>query len=88
MLNLTNTRILQLFCISILIITFTYTENIIASSEATPKTYYIATNGNDNNPGTIAKPWHTINYAANNSIVKPGDTILIREGTYNESVKQ
>jgi len=43
-------------------------------------TYYIATNGNDLNPGTQALPWRTIQHAADN--VNAGDTVLIKAGTY------
>lgn len=47
-------------------------------------TYYVATNGNDANPGTLSQPWHTIQKAANT--VTAGDTVYIRAGTYNEKV--
>lgn len=50
--------------------------------------YYVSPNGDDDNPGTINKPWQHINYAASSSIIKPGDTIYIRGGTYNESIEQ
>jgi hypothetical protein len=51
------------------------------------KTYYVALNGNDSNPGTIDKPWRTINYAtSNNSSVSAGDTILVQPGTYTELI--
>ncbi len=46
--------------------------------------YYVSTTGSDSNPGTLAGPFRTIQTAAN--IVSPGDTILIRGGTYIESV--
>ena len=46
--------------------------------------YYVAKGGNDQNPGTLDSPWLTIQHAAEN--LTAGDTILIREGTYHESV--
>ena len=46
--------------------------------------YYVATNGSDQNPGTLDEPWLTIQHAATN--LAAGDTVLIREGTYHESV--
>jgi hypothetical protein len=46
--------------------------------------YYVATNGNDSNPGTLASPWRTIQKAANTAIA--GDTAYIKAGTYNERV--
>lgn len=49
------------------------------------ETYYVATSGNDStNPGTQSLPWRTIQKAANT--VRPGDTVLIRGGTYGEKV--
>lgn len=47
-------------------------------------TYYVSTSGNDNNAGTLAAPWRTIQKAANT--VHAGDTVLVRAGTYNEVV--
>ena len=42
--------------------------------------YYVATDGNDNDAGTIGAPWATIGYAADQ--MSPGDTCYIRGGTY------
>ena len=47
-------------------------------------TYYVATTGNDTNPGTLAQPWRTIQRAAN--LMVAGDSVLIRGGTYYQSV--
>lgn len=46
--------------------------------------YYVATNGNNNNPGTVSQPWRTIQYAAGR--VTAGATVWIRGGTYAEQV--
>ena len=46
--------------------------------------YYVSTSGNDNNPGTHAAPWLTIQHAAN--AVVAGDTVYVLGGTYHESV--
>lgn len=43
-------------------------------------TYYVATNGNNNNPGTAAQPWATLQKAVD--AVAPGDVIIVRAGTY------
>ena len=48
-------------------------------------TYYVATGGSNANPGTLAKPLKTIQYAA--SLAKSGDTVLVRGGVYRETVK-
>lgn len=47
-------------------------------------TYYVATWGSDDSSGTFTAPWRTINKAAQTMIA--GDSVLIREGTYPESV--
>ncbi|VVB89732.1 Right handed beta helix region [uncultured archaeon] len=47
-------------------------------------TYYVAKTGNDNNPGTEQSPWLTITKATNTLVA--GDTVYIKEGTYNENV--
>lgn len=47
-------------------------------------TYYVATTGDDLNAGTLSTPWATIQKAANTMVA--GDSVLIREGTYWETV--
>ncbi len=44
--------------------------------------YYVAPSGNDSNRGSMGAPWKTISYAITKT--KPGDTLLVRGGTYNE----
>ncbi len=69
------------------------TESTTSSVEATrgdtsvklvAGAYFVATSGNDSNPGTQEQPFRTIQKAANT--VKAGDTVYIRGGTYNEKV--
>jgi len=45
-------------------------------------TYYVATNGNDNNPGTLTNPWKSI--AKSGYKIKACDTLYVRGGVYNE----
>ncbi|MBN2541921.1 right-handed parallel beta-helix repeat-containing protein [bacterium] len=50
-------------------------------------TYYVDVghpSASDSNPGTMGLPWATIQHAADE--VAAGDTVFIREGTYNENV--
>jgi parallel beta-helix repeat protein len=49
------------------------------------KTYHVATNGDDAEPGSETWPFRTIGKAA--SVARPGDTILIHGGVYYEDVK-
>ncbi len=54
-----------------------------AAAEA-GNTYYVATNGNDMNAGTLDSPWLTIQHGAETMVA--GDTVFIKGGTYNENV--
>jgi chitodextrinase len=63
--------------------------SLVTRSESLPepsiRTLYVATSGNDSNPGTNpSAPLRTIQQAANLS--QPGDLILIQPGLYRESV--
>ena len=49
-----------------------------ALSQAT--TYYVAPSGSDTNNGTKSQPWKTFGRA--NQLVSPGDTVIVRAGTY------
>jgi hypothetical protein len=47
--------------------------------------FYVAMDGDDNNPGTYFKPWATWQKAFSSALA--GDTVLIRGGTYYASTK-
>jgi hypothetical protein len=49
-------------------------------------TYYIAVDGDDNNTGTIAAPFATLNKAQ--ELVQSGDTVYFRGGTYSIKPEQ
>ncbi len=51
---------------------------------AEPATYHVAPNGSDTSPGTLAAPFGTLQHAAD--LVLPGDTVLVRAGTYHQVV--
>ena len=48
-------------------------------------TYYVSPAGRDGQAGTEAKPFRTIQHAAD--VMKPGDICLIRSGLYTETVR-
>jgi polygalacturonase len=48
-------------------------------------TFYVATDGNDANPGTSTAPWATVNKAA--AAAQAGDTVIIRAGTYQPATR-
>jgi hypothetical protein len=52
----------------------------VASAPAHAATYYVATNGYDNNAGTLAQPFASLNQAQ--TAASSGDTIYVRGGTY------
>jgi len=62
--------------ISSLVMFFSLAVNAFAA------TSYVATNGNNGNPGTQTQPWRTLKYAAVN--ISTGDTVIVRGGTYKE----
>lgn len=43
-------------------------------------TYYISPTGSDSNSGSSSAPWATFAHA--NSVVQPGDTVIVENGTY------
>ncbi len=51
-----------------------------ASAAPRGRTFYVAVNGNDANPGTRARPFATLWHASGRT--RPGDTVLVRGGTY------
>ena len=63
---------------------FVATLSILLVGDSHAGIFYVATNGADNNPGSLAKPFKTIQQAAN--FAQPGDAILIRAGIYRETV--
>lgn len=51
---------------------------------ATGLAYYVAISGNDGDPGTLDRPFRTIQKCA--TVALAGDTCFIRAGTYRETV--
>jgi hypothetical protein len=47
--------------------------------------YFVAPAGDDSGPGTLEKPWRTIQKAADSALA--GGTVYIRAGTYREKVR-
>jgi Secretion system C-terminal sorting domain/Right handed beta helix region len=68
----------RFFLFNVLLLLFA--NNLLATN------YYVSTSGSNSNPGTLALPWRTINYAVNFNSLSAGDYIYLRGGTYNERV--
>ena len=50
-------------------------------------TFYIATNGSDSTgDGSESSPWFNIFYAADNSRSGTSDTIIVKDGTYTQTL--
>ena len=58
---------------------------VVCAMRAAAADYVVAQNGNDGNDGSAAKPFRTIQRAADLAVA--GDTVTIREGIYREWVK-
>ncbi len=58
---------------------------LVSRNELKASTYYVATNGNDNNPGTIAQPFATWQKGA--TVALAGDVVYIRGGVYTPTGK-
>lgn len=78
----TNPKVVSLF-IAIIALLF-----LISCTNKTPSTsemtYYVSNGGKDTNSGSIDEPFKTIQKGL--SLIIAGDTLLIREGIYNEKV--
>ena len=59
---------------------FTFT-----TSSTTGASFYVATNGNDSNPGTQTQPFRTLSRGVN--FLTPGATLFVRAGTYTASTQ-
>jgi hypothetical protein len=58
---------------------------ILRPNAVTATIYYVATTGNDANPGTLSTPFRTIQKAAD--IITPGDTVVVKDGVYTDTNK-
>lgn len=49
------------------------------------ETYSVSPTGDDGDPGSLAQPWKSLGRA--NAVIRPGDTVYLRAGTYRESIR-
>src|SRR5207245_7909215 len=59
--------------------------SVVHPSVANAAIYYVATTGNDANPGGQSQPFRTIKKGM--SVLQPGDTLYIRQGVYPEAIR-
>ena len=74
----------SLFCL-VLLMVVPLGAVFCLGNEANATTYYVATNGNDSNPGTNSQPFRTINEGV--QALSAGDTLYVKSGTYAESIR-
>lgn len=58
---------------------------ILGPVTAQSATYYVATTGNDTNPGTSQKPWLTIQRCFSSGLLVAGDVCEVADGTYTST---
>ncbi len=68
----------------VVVLLFVFFSMFFGGDPGSATTYYVATNGDDSGTGTLSSPWRTVTFAIESS--GPGDTVLVRGGTYQESV--
>ncbi len=59
------------------------TTNSNKVSEDAAKTYYVATDGSKTGDGSAEKPYALVSLLNSVDILKPGDTVIIKAGTYS-----
>ncbi len=58
------------------------TDNLSIATSSTPRIRVVDPIGNDDNPGTPAKPWKTLFKASEAAVA--GDTVIVRAGVYHQ----
>jgi len=58
----------------------TFVLTIVLLAAASGTTYYVATTGNDTNPGSFDRPWQHIGRAASTMVA--GDSVFVRGGVH------
>lgn len=80
----TRAETINSLVLSILVtVSFLLGLGILSPCVAPAATYYVATGGNDRNPGTAAAPFQTIQKAADS--VNPGDMVVVDDGVYTDT---
>ncbi len=57
----------------------------IPNNPIPPRTYYVAPNGSNSNPGTLGRPFRTIQHGLDVA-TRPGDAVVVRAGIYFEGI--
>jgi hypothetical protein len=73
---------LALLCVSVWALA---TRDAGTPSSAEGSTYWVATDGDDEGPGSMDQPWATLQHAADS--VGPGATVIVRGGVYEQRLE-
>lgn len=66
------------------VVVFVFVTFLMTGTGSNAATYYVATNGSDSSSGAITQPLQTIKKGI--SMLKAGDTLYVRGGTYAENI--
>lgn len=80
----TAEKLSKFIILSVLIVFGLIPSAGVSAYDVSGSIYYVSPLGSDANPGTMARPWKTLNYAAGR--LSAGDTLYIRGGIYRETV--
>ncbi|QDT90061.1 right-handed parallel beta-helix repeat-containing protein [Gimesia algae] len=58
--------------------------SLLSAGKLTASDYYVATTGNDQNPGTLNQPFRTVARGIS-SARQPGDNVIVRKGIYPQA---
>jgi parallel beta-helix repeat protein len=73
-------------CVLVAILLLTIAPLAQPAQAQTGRTFYVAPDGNDSNPGTEAQPFRTIQRGTDSAVA--GDTVLVKNGTYDTIIAQ
>ena len=73
-----------LFLPNLIITALVFIGCVLSVQVSDAATYYVAKNGSNSTSGTKASPFLTVNKGV--SVLTPGDTVLIKGGTYLETL--
>lgn len=68
-----------------LVLFFNILYIVLTAINSSGAIYYVSTNGNNTNIGSLQEPWKTVQYAVTKA--NTGDTVLVNAGKYDEYVQ-
>lgn len=75
----------EVLLVAVLVVFLTGFDAGCAEAARSGRQFYVAPSGSNGDPGTRSEPFRTITYAVQR--LRPGDTLFVRGGTYEEQVR-